>query len=101
MKYLLSYLLAKSVWQFYNTEWMGKEWTKESIHFMFERRQSDPDAGIYLNEPFISARFEPDASNDDSFLPHKFPEIKALGIVLLEIELGKSLRTTLTPTAIS
>ncbi|RSL85898.1 hypothetical protein CDV31_016489 [Fusarium ambrosium] len=89
MKYLLSYLLAKSVWQFYSTDWMGKEWTKESIHFMFERRQGAKNAGVYLNEPFISARFDPDGSNNDAeFRPHKFPKIKALGIVLLEIELG-------------
>ncbi|KAL2692043.1 hypothetical protein Neosp_002446 [[Neocosmospora] mangrovei] len=89
MKYLLSYLLAKSVWQFYSTDWMGKEWTNESIHFMFERRQGAKNAGIYLNEPFISARFDPDSSsNDAEFRPHKFPKIKALGIVLLEIELG-------------
>ncbi|KAH7275683.1 hypothetical protein B0J15DRAFT_475620 [Fusarium solani] len=89
MKYLLSYLLAKSVWQFYSTDWMGKEWKNESIHFMFERRQGAKNAGIYLNEPFISARFDPDSSsNDAEFRPHKFPKIKALGIVLLEIELG-------------
>ncbi|KAI8723796.1 Peptidase-S8 domain-containing protein [Fusarium sp. LHS14.1] len=89
MKWLLFYLLAKSVWQFYSTDWMGKEWTKESIHFMFERRQGAKNAGIYLNEPFISARFDPDSSsNDAEFRPHKFPKIKALGIVLLEIELG-------------
>ncbi|KAL6352963.1 hypothetical protein LRP88_13440 [Fusarium phalaenopsidis] len=89
MKYLLSYLLAKSVWQFYSTDWMGKEWTNESIHFMFERRQGAKNAGIYLNEPFISARFDPDSSsNDAEFRPHKFPKVKALGIVLLEIELG-------------
>lgn len=89
MKYLLSYLLAKSMWQFYSTDWMGKDWTKESIHFMFERRQSANSAGIYLNEPFISAHFDPEDDNNDSeFRPHKFPKIKALGIVLLEIELG-------------
>ncbi|KAF5009794.1 hypothetical protein FDECE_4001 [Fusarium decemcellulare] len=89
MKYLLSYLLAKSVWQFYNTNWMGKEWTKDSIHFMYERRKTANDAGIYLNEPFISAYFDPDLRTDDArFRPHKFPKIKALGIILLEIELG-------------
>ncbi|KAF5249276.1 hypothetical protein FANTH_5357 [Fusarium anthophilum] len=89
MKYLLSYLLAKSMWQFYSTDWLGKEWTKESIHLMFERRQSPKDAGIFLNEPFISAHFDPDNyTNDLDFRPHKFPKIKALGIVLLEIELG-------------
>ncbi|RBA17973.1 extracellular alkaline serine protease [Fusarium proliferatum] len=80
---------SKSMWQFYSTDWLGKEWTKESIHFMFERRQSPKDAGIYLNEPFISAHFDPDnKTNDSDFRPHKFPKIKALGIVLLEIELG-------------
>lgn len=89
MKYLLSYLLAKSVWQFYSTDWMGTEWSKDSIHFMFEHRKSASNAGIYLNEPFILARFNPDAKIDDSvFRPHKFPKIKALGILLLEIELG-------------
>ncbi|KAM0550339.1 hypothetical protein ACHAPJ_009010 [Fusarium lateritium] len=89
MKYLLSYLLAKSTWQFYSTDWLGKEWAKESIHFMFERRQSPKGAGIYLNEPFISAHFDPDSNiNDSEFRPHKFPKIKALGIILLEIELG-------------
>ncbi|PHH68809.1 hypothetical protein CDD82_263 [Ophiocordyceps australis] len=89
MKYLLSYLVAKSVWQFYATDWMGKGWTKDSIHFIYERRRGAKDAGIYLNEPFISARFDPDDSKDDSMLRlHKFPKIKALGITLLEIELG-------------
>lgn len=91
MRYLLSYLLAKSVWQFYSTDWMGKEWTKDNIHFMYERRQGAKNAGLYLNEPFISARFgsDLDSSTDGSkFRPHKFPRIKALGIMLLEIELG-------------
>ncbi|KAF4461645.1 hypothetical protein FALBO_11549 [Fusarium albosuccineum] len=89
MKSLLSYLLAHPVWQFFNTDWMGKEWTKDSISFMYERRQNADEAGIYLNEPFISAPFDPDPSADDSrFRPHKFPKIKALGILLLEIELG-------------
>ncbi|KAK6697855.1 hypothetical protein SNK05_010705 [Fusarium graminearum] len=88
-RYLLSYLLAKSVWQFYLTDWMGKEWTKESIHFMFERRQSAKAGGIYLNEPFILAQFDSDGGDDDSGIrPHKLPRIKALGIALLEIELG-------------
>jgi hypothetical protein len=27
-KLLLSYLLAKAVWQFYDSDWMHKEWTK-------------------------------------------------------------------------
>ncbi|RYP44078.1 hypothetical protein DL768_009423 [Monosporascus sp. mg162] len=94
MKYLLSYLLAKSVWQFYSTAWMGKEWTKENVQFMFERRR---DAGIFLNEPFISARFDPIEPRDDSRLPHKFPKIRTLGIMLLEIELGTVIEDHIPP----
>lgn len=37
LKLLLSYLLAKSIWQFYDSEWMKRDWTKDSIHFMRER----------------------------------------------------------------
>ncbi|KAM0342918.1 hypothetical protein ACHAPU_009122 [Fusarium lateritium] len=89
MKFLLSYLLARSIWQFYNTGWTEQEWTAESIHFMYEHRRNGGNAGIYLNEPFVSAHFQTGPTRDDSvFRPHKFPMVKALGIILLEIELG-------------
>lgn len=89
MKLLLSYMLARSIWQFYNTDWTQREWTAESVHFMYEHRHHGANAGIYLNEPFISSHFQADPNRDDStFRPHKFPIIKALGIILLEIELG-------------
>ncbi|KAF9769821.1 hypothetical protein IL306_012692 [Fusarium sp. DS 682] len=98
MKYLLSYLIAKSIWQFYDTEWMEREWKTETIHFMYEHRQKDGNAGIYLNEPFISANFESNIHEDDSvFRPHKFPMVKALGILLLEIELGTVIQDHFTP----
>jgi len=61
MRLLLSYILAKAVWQFYDSGWMQKEWTKETVHFMFERR-SDTPKGIFINEPFLSAWLPPTAS---------------------------------------
>jgi hypothetical protein len=90
MKLLLSYFLAKAAWQFYASKWMQREWTKETIHFMFERRSNTPK-GIFINEPFLSARFEscePAQGDEDEFRSHLFPKILALGIVFLEIELG-------------
>jgi hypothetical protein len=85
---LLSYILAKSVWQFYNSEWMQKEWTKETVHFMFERRENI-SKGIFLNEPFLSVQFgEPNPQREDqNFQSHPLPKILALGVLFLEIEL--------------
>jgi hypothetical protein len=90
MKLLLSYFLAKAVWQFYSSEWMQQEWTKETVHFMYERRSRTPK-GIFIDEPFLSARFDnaqPAQDKDDEFRSHHFPKILALGIMFLEIELG-------------
>jgi hypothetical protein len=86
---LLSYILAKSVWQFYDSGWMQREWTKETVHFMFERRENITK-GIFLNEPFLSVQFgdkpKPQRA-DQNFQSHPFPKILALGILFLEIEL--------------
>ncbi|KIM96504.1 hypothetical protein OIDMADRAFT_170237 [Oidiodendron maius Zn] len=88
MKLLLSYFLAKAVWQFYDSEWMRSGWTKETVHFMFERRSYTPK-GIFVNEPFLSAHFDyHHVVQDDAFRTHLFPKILALGIMFLEIELG-------------
>jgi hypothetical protein len=90
MRLLLSYFLAKAVWQFYNSEWMQREWTKETVHFMFERRSKTPK-GIFINEPFLSACFDScdrPRGAEDGYRSHLFPKILALGIMLLEIELG-------------
>jgi hypothetical protein len=69
---------------------MQKEWTKETVHFMFERRSKTPK-GIFINEPFLSASFDgchrPRVA-DYEFRSHLFPKILGLGIMLLEIELG-------------
>lgn len=98
MKYLLSFLLAKSVWQFYDTKWINNGWTKDNVQFMFEYRQKDYQPGVYLNEPFISASFnQNNPKNENIFRPHKFPRIKALGIILLEIELGSGIESAYGP----
>ncbi|KAH8897707.1 hypothetical protein GQ53DRAFT_712148 [Thozetella sp. PMI_491] len=92
MKLLLSYFLAKSVWQFYESEWMKEPWTKERVHFMFERRSKTPK-GIFINEPFLCAQFDHSSGGEESavhhdYRSHLFPKILSLGIMFLEIELG-------------
>ncbi|KAF3000401.1 hypothetical protein E8E14_001268 [Neopestalotiopsis sp. 37M] len=92
MRLLLSYTIAKAFWQFYGSDWMQEEWTKDTVHFMFEKSSTVPK-GILINEPFLSAQFGktacPDRENEMRI--HQFPNILALGIMLIEIELGISL----------
>ncbi|RAH79509.1 subtilisin-like protein [Aspergillus japonicus CBS 114.51] len=89
-KLFLAYILANALWQFYDSGWMQKEWTKETVHFMFEQ-DSTTSKGIFINRPFLSARFGGDKTGqekDPGFRSHQFPNILALGILILEIELG-------------
>ena len=93
-KCLLMYLLARSFWEFYGSDWMTTPWTAENIHFVYERR--DDTDGIYLHEPFIRYQFDgrkwkDSASHAQGVLCH----IKALGVILLELELGYTIRSCL------
>jgi hypothetical protein len=93
---LLSYLLAKAVWQFYDTDWMDCSWTKDTVHFMRQRLDRLQKRGSVDHRPFIVAEFSPSAAAvttaiDPMRQTHIYPKILALGLMLLEIELGESL----------
>ncbi|KAH0538095.1 hypothetical protein FGG08_005307 [Glutinoglossum americanum] len=98
MKVTLAYILARSIWQFYDSSWMNTKWTGESIQFMRECRP-DVDGGqgnLYAWKPYFSVRFgEVDSefvefSDADKF--HRYPRVLALGIMLVEIGIGSPLR---------
>ncbi|KAM3079612.1 hypothetical protein ACMFMG_006026 [Clarireedia jacksonii] len=117
-KAVLSWLLAKAVWQYYSSPWMLQPWNKESVHFLFERRadQGSEPASIFVNEPLLSISILPDklgaedikasskqkdgASSVPRRLPpgfsrigHQLPKILALGVMLVEIQLGKPIES--------
>ncbi|KAJ3938315.1 uncharacterized protein N0V96_011560, partial [Colletotrichum fioriniae] len=84
------YLLSNAVWQFYDSIWMRKEWNKGNIHFMLERRGNTAKA-VYVDEPFLLAHFdEPESLSEEKmrFRYHPLPKVLALGIMMLEVELG-------------
>ncbi|KAJ9156211.1 Subtilisin-like protein [Pleurostoma richardsiae] len=88
MRLILSYLLAKAVWQFYESEWMTRNWTKDAVHFMFESRAGE--RGIFVDGPFLHTSFIEELDGRDTnerMRIHKFPKILALGIMLIELEL--------------
>lgn len=100
MKALLSFFLARSVWQFYSSDWMKNGWTKHAVHFMFEHYPPHSKV-IFINEPFLVAQLENGRAekskpkgkpksdiSSEMFIAHKYPKILTLGVMLLEIELG-------------
>lgn len=110
-KEVLSWLLAKAVWQYYSTPWMRTPWNKDTVHFLPERQQNENShaaAGIFVNEPFLSFSICPESKMErhcDEKAPkqrpapitrwmlHKLPKILALGIMLVEIQLGCAIET--------
>ncbi|KAM3075288.1 hypothetical protein ACMFMF_005966 [Clarireedia jacksonii] len=99
----LSYLVAKAVWQFYDSHWMSEAWSKDIIHFMKEEDITDQSILVYLQRPFITAKigsgkqdssspFVSESETDDkpvSACLHTYPKILSLGIILLEILRGE------------
>lgn len=101
MKVALAYILARSVWQFYNSDWMNTGWTGETIHFMQERgpvARNSGGATIYASKPYLSVRFgevDPDFEEFSTLQGkiHRYPRVLALGIMLIEIAIGSCLRS--------
>lgn len=98
MKVALGYIIARSVWQFYNSDWMNTLWTGENIHFMQEAPQEDDSATLlYACKPYFSAQFVEADSEGLEFSDldgqiHRYPRVLALGIMLIEIGIGSSLK---------
>ncbi|KAK2596355.1 hypothetical protein N8I77_013249 [Diaporthe amygdali] len=97
-RFVLSYLLARAVWQYYDSDWMIRGWTKDAVHFMYETR--DDESGLFVDEPFLHTVSFTSGGNDDSDVTkqvHKFPKMLALGIMLIEINLGIRIEDERTP----
>jgi hypothetical protein len=104
VKLLLSYLLAKAVWQYYKSDWMTPYWTKYTIQFMRERLDNDAeprDIFTQIHKPYLATKlrpsFRPPAHPPEepelglSLATHSYPKILGLGILLLEIKLGEDI----------
>lgn len=86
-KVILAYTVARSVWQYYNSYWMISPWTHENLHFLQE--QDTVTGRIQQRIFFVTKLATPgikmqDFLTDDD-LCHIYPNILALGVVLIEI----------------
>lgn len=108
-KVILAYLIARAYWQHYDSELMRTKWTSESIWFL--PRWTGPTEDVFIPEeillrPYLSFPFglpkDPleDVIHDD-MLNHKHPRIFRIGILLLEIGLGKPFPSFKRPNLVS
>ncbi|PVH85654.1 subtilisin-like protein [Cadophora sp. DSE1049] len=85
----VSHLLAHAFWQCYGSRWMEDAWTKLRIHFMYTMIASQGlEPQLFAHQPFLTVDF---AEREKRILSRNTPtpsRIQALGIMLLEIELG-------------
>ncbi|KAH8125516.1 hypothetical protein LI328DRAFT_167335 [Trichoderma asperelloides] len=96
-KVMLSYAIARSYWQYYDSELMRTKWTSDTIWFMSERDGREHNGQLplcaYLSFPFgISGDITPDVIHED-LLNHRCPRIFDIGVLLLEIGLAKPFRS--------
>lgn len=89
---ILAVILARSMLHFCESPWMSREWNKNHVSFFKCSKQGDFD----LQKPWLSPDFaNPYVPEDIDELNriHPNPSILALGILLLEIELGEALES--------
>lgn len=97
-KCILAYTLARSVWQYYGSDWMNTPWTHENIHFLDDHGSRNQAAAkpFYCCRPYLVPQFAkaesdiPEFCEGDSVM-HKYPKVLALGILLIEIAKGELL----------
>jgi hypothetical protein len=90
MKIGLAYTLARSVWQYYNSDWMGSGWNCDTIHFMLENSMNPMHSCFHASKPCFTVRFQSTAQSlperyDLPMIIHKYPRMLALGILLIDL----------------
>lgn len=100
MKVVMAYILAHSVWLYYDCDWVRTTWTRETVRFMEEPKADDganEGGDIFVWKPYISVVESgtdvamADVDDMDGVI-HPYPKIRALGVMLAEIGKGSPVR---------
>ncbi len=98
-KILLAYVLARSVWQFYNSDWMKAQWSPDCIHFMWEQTSNTNQRAVDPGYPYLACTID-ESAGDSSIeycskhsVYHRYPLILALGVLLIRICQNQPLNT--------
>ncbi|KAH8796747.1 hypothetical protein BGZ57DRAFT_19922 [Hyaloscypha finlandica] len=93
MKLALGYTLARSMWQYYDSDWARASWSTRSIQFMLEMHKFAMKCPSITCRPCFTVRFR----DEDNVVPeccdlrnvsHKYPRILSLGTLLINIGWG-------------
>lgn len=88
----LALILSHSLLQYHDSAWLCSEWGKSHISFFYSS-EDKPD----LRRPYLSTRFDNPSSEIRETKMSRFhpnSSILALGILLIEIDLERSITTT-------
>ncbi|PCG91870.1 Hypothetical protein PENO1_091630 [Penicillium occitanis (nom. inval.)] len=99
----LAYTIAKSVWQYYNSPWMIAPWNHESIQLLNEESglKGDGKPHPYLKTKLVREIVKFKEFYYGSDLMHQYPNILALGILLIEIAIKQPLASKECPHPLS
>jgi hypothetical protein len=86
-KRIVAVLLSHALLQYCGSAWMSENWDKSSISFL---RHSMGDR-LVLSSSFKPYETRPDM--DAEYRMHPYPGVLALAILMLEMELGKTIET--------
>jgi hypothetical protein len=89
LRLLICAAVARAVWQLYGSGWWESYCTIDNFRFVWASSGKDASPQLHVDKPFFYN--DMDEANDDDGKPglsHKAPMILALGIILLEVELG-------------
>lgn len=97
-KVTMSYAIAWSYWQHYDSDLMRVPWTSETILFAPANSNGEHEGQLplcsYIDLPFdVSSTPREDILSEDLRLTHRCPRIFDVGILLLEIGLARAFRT--------
>lgn len=89
-KITLAYVLAKSIWDYYESDWMKSKWDLQNIQFLPE--ESGPDNYTFQpGAPFLSIKHIDgneqtitEHENGENYA-HRYPLILKLGLLLVQI----------------
>lgn len=93
MRLSLLYTLLRSFWQYYGTQWTSNVWTKAQIHFMHTINSATLQHELFVQSPYLRTDFANPVSNGRVKAVHPRPTVLALGVMLLEIELGGAIES--------
>lgn len=94
---VLAVILAYSLLYLSESKWLGREWTKEDICFL-----QSADSKVDIGRPYLSTRFPGPVEQEGVFQGdndasggcyHLAPSLLGFGILLIELEFGKTIES--------